>query len=816
MNQHCNTVRVLLGTPAKSGLFDYSVPSELEGKVRPGQMIIVPFNRGIHQAVVWDCGVNSEVDRLLPIHELVDEEPVLTQAQMSLAEKIAERSMSSLYECVNLLLTDKVRRISNPVYRLTRNDLYFQGSLVFTGDNDLGRPSLLELFARNHNELNEKLLDKVYGKKIWQPDMFKLIRSGAVQKTLRLEQSGTGPKSEPVIILSKDDPEINKMIFSRLQKVDERRKKVLRYLKEHGQEVFQAELLGETAAKRDDLLYLEKQGYITIQRREVWRSHQHYMQEKSEKAVDLTEEQAEACKTIVDGLDCKKTPLPILLHGVTGSGKTEVYLRSAAEAIRRGKQVLMLVPEIALTPQILARFERRFPGQVGIYHSRLGEGERYDTWRRGRNGEYRVIIGPRSALAVPLPDLGLILLDECHEDAYYQTNERPFFSAVRASSDYAEITGSQLVLGSATPTTAQMFKAERSGWKIVTLKKRATGVRPPRVMLADMRSELRNGNSEIFSRALVREIGRTLEMKKQVILFLNRRGTASYTFCHSCGESLKCPNCDIPYTWHASRNRLECHYCGMTMAMPDVCPVCGSGEIRQFGAGVEKVEELIRQKFPEAGIIRLDADTAEGVGKHEKLLSGFARHEADILIGTQMVAKGLDFPDVRLVGILLADVGVNFHDYRVDEHTFQMLTQVAGRAGRSAEQGLAILQTFQPDRYSIRASVSGDYERFYCNDLAYRRVMGYPPFSRMLRLEIREKDPDYASTRILELASFLKEKIREDGLKVRLIGPAPCYFPRLNGKYRWHIILRGSDPVRLVRDLELPGVRIEVDPPSLL
>ena len=816
MNQHCNTVRVLLDTPAKSGLFDYSVPPELEGKVRPGQMIIVPFNRGIHQAVVWNCGVNAEVDRLLPIHELVDAEPVLTQAQMSLAEKIAERSMSSLYECVNLLLTDKVRRISNPVYRLTRNDLYFQGSLVFTGDNDLGRPSLLELFTRNHNELNEKLLDKVYGKKIWQSDMFKLIRSGAVQKSLRLEQSGTGPKSEPVIILSKDDPEINKKIFSRLQKVDERRKKVLRDLKKHGKEVFQAELMGETAAKRDDLLYFEKQGYITIQQREVWRSHQHYMQEKSEKAVDLTEEQVEACKTIVEGLDCKKTPVPILLHGVTGSGKTEVYLRSAAEAIRRGKQVLMLVPEIALTSQILARFERRFPGKVGVYHSRLGEGERYDTWRRGRNGEYRVIIGPRSALAVPLPDLGLILLDECHEDAYYQTNERPFFSAVRAASDYAEITDSQLVLGSATPTTAQMFKAERSGWKIVTLKKRATGVRPPKVMLADMRSELRNGNSEIFSRALVREIGRTLEMKKQVILFLNRRGTASYTFCHSCGEALKCPNCDIPYTWHASRNRLECHYCGMTMSMPDVCPICGSGEIRQFGAGVEKVEELIRQKFPEAGIIRLDADTAEGVGKHEKLLSGFARHEADILIGTQMVAKGLDFPDVRLVGILLADVGVNFHDYRVDEHTFQMLTQVAGRAGRSADQGLAILQTFQPDRYSIRASVSGDYERFYYNDLAYRRVMGYPPFSRMLRLEIREKDPDYASTRIFELASFLKEKIREDGLKIRLIGPAPCYFPRLNGKYRWHIILRGSDPVRLIRDLELPGVRIEVDPPSLL
>lgn len=816
MDQHCDTVRVLLDTPAKSGLFDYSVPPEMGEKVRPGQMVIVPFNRNVHQAVVWECGVCAEVDRLLPIQEIVDSEPVLTGAQMRLSEKIAERSLASLYECVNLLLTDKVRRISNPVYRLIRRDLTFQGSLMISENGSSDGLSLLELFSRNHDELDEKMLDKLCGKKHWQPEMYKLIRSGVVRKTLRLEQSGVAPKSEQVVILSGNDTELSNVILSRLQKVNNRRQRIIGYLLEHGREVFQAELLGETGTNRDDLLYLEKKGFIIRQQREVWRSHQHYMQEKKEEMVIMTPEQAEACRIIVEGLDSKNAPDPILLHGVTGSGKTEVYLRSASEALKRGKQVLMLVPEIALTPQILARFERRFPGQVGVYHSRLGEGERYDTWRRGRNGEFRVIVGPRSALAVPLPDLGLILVDECHEDAYYQTNERPFFSAVRAASDYAEITGSQLVLGSATPTTSQMFKAERSGWKIASLKKRATGVRKPRVMLADMRAELKSGNSEIFSRALVREISYTLEMDRQVILFLNRRGTASYTFCHSCGEGLKCPNCDIPYTWHASRNRLECHYCGSVMAMPDVCPSCGSHEIRQFGAGVEMVEELIRQKFPGAGIIRLDADTTEGAGNHEKLLSRFARHESDILIGTQMVAKGLDFPDVRLVGILLADVGANFHDYRVDEHTFQMLTQVAGRAGRSAEQGLAILQTFQPDRYSIRASVSGDYERFYRNDLAYRRMMGYPPFARMLRLEVREKEPEYAKTRIFELASYLKERIREDGLKIRLIGPAPCYFPRLNGKYRWHIILRGADPVHLVRDLDLPGVRIEVDPPSLL
>lgn len=816
MNLSGQIVRVLLNTPAKTGLFDYSVPAELAGQLNPGQMVVVPFNRGVYQAVVWAVGVTPEVKKILPIQEIVDPIPVLTDAQMRLAVMISERSLAPLHECVNLLLTDKVRRISNPVYRLIKTDISYQTALNIPDPSLAGEPSLPNLFRKYQGELDETILNKTFGKNGWQSKLYPLIRSGAVQKTLRLEPPGKAPKFEPTAALRQEIPALEDAVFSRIRTVNERRKSVLTYLREHGLEVFQAELLGETGARRDDLTYLEKNGWITLQSREVWRSHQHYMQEKQENAVDLTPEQHAACEAITGGLGENGPGKPVLLHGVTGSGKTEVYLRAASEAIRRGKQVLMLVPEIALTPQILARFERRFPGKVGVYHSRLGEGERYDTWRRGRSGEFRVIVGPRSALAVPLPELGLVMVDECHEDAYYQTNERPYFSAVRAASDYAEITGSQLVLGSATPTTAQMFKAQRSGWQIETLKKRATGVKPPRVMIADMRSELKSGNSEIFSRALTREIGKTLEMGKQSILFLNRRGTASYTFCHSCGEALKCPNCDIPYTWHASRQRLECHYCGSTMKLPEVCPACGSAEIRQFGAGVERIEELIAEKFPTAKVIRLDADTAEGVGNHEKLLSCFARHEADILIGTQMVAKGLDFPDVRLVGILLADVGANFHDYRVDEHTFQMLTQVAGRAGRSAEQGLAILQTYQPERYSIRAAVSGDYERFYQNDLAYRRTMGYPPFSRMVRMEIRDADPESAKNRAWELAALLKGIIYDKQMKLRLIGPAPCFFPRLSGKYRWHIILRGADPVRLVRDLDLPGVRVEVDPASLL
>ncbi len=808
------TIRVVIDTPAKSGLFDYAVPPELKGQIRPGQMVIVPFNRGVHQAVIWQTGVTPEVKKLLPVRELADPEPVLTSAQLQLAARISEQTLAPIHECVNLFLTDKIRRISDPVYQLTGREISFQ-AVISPSEETCSANAILSLLSTKQEGVSEKEMDRVFGKKAWKPQMRLLIESGTVRKSLSVDLSGPGIKTRTTAALSGKTAAAGQAL-SKNPGADRRRRMILDYLSAHGGEVFRSELLSETGAKSDDLAMLEKNGFITVQVREVWRNHQHYMQENPEPPLNLTDEQQTAYECITAGLGSSGPGVPVLLHGVTGSGKTEVYLRCAADAIRLGKQILLLLPEIALTPQILSRFERRFPGQTGVYHSALSAGERYDTWRRGRSGEFRVIIGPRSALSVPMPDLGLIIVDECHEDAYYQTGERPYFSAVRAAADYAAITGSQLVLGSATPTTAQMFKAEKSGWKVITLKNRATGVLPPRVMLADMRAELKNGNSEIFSRALVREIGKTLNMNKQAILFLNRRGTASYTFCHSCGQAVKCPNCDIPYTWHASRGRLECHYCGSVMKMPETCPVCGSTEIRQFGAGVELVEELIAQKFPEAKVIRMDADTAEGAGRHEKLLSCFARHEADILVGTQMVAKGLDFPDVRLVGILLADVGVNFHDYRVDEHTFQMLTQVAGRAGRASEQGLAILQTFQPERYSIRAAVSGDYERFYQNDLSYRRMLGYPPFSRMVRLEVRDPDPERAEERTRALASQLRGKIREMKLKVRLIGPAPCFFPKLNGRYRWHIILRGPDPVRPVRALDLPGIRVEVDPPSLL
>jgi len=337
------------------------------------------------------------------------------------------------------------------------------------------------------------------------------------------------------------------------------------------------------------------------------------------------------------------------------------------------------------------------------------------------------------------------------------------------------------------------------------------------VKLIDMRQELKSGNRSVFSRALIEELKETLADEKQAILFLNRRGSAGYTFCHACGYDFRCPRCEIPLTWHQKQKKLCCHFCGYTESLPEVCPRCGEKEIHQFGTGVEQVENQIRALFPSASILRMDSETTAKKGSYERILSQFAERRADILIGTQMVTKGLDFPGVRLVGVLLADVGMNFHDYRVDEHTFQILTQVTGRAGRVDVKGMAILQTYQPARYSIQAAVRGDFDSFYKKELAYRREIGYPPFSRLVRIVISDPLQSVTEKRAFDLSEEIRKILRtENHHATNLIGPAPCFFPKLDGKYRWHIILRGPNPTDIIKKVDTKTVRVEVDPPSVL
>ncbi|MEA3350623.1 MAG: primosomal protein N', partial [Chloroflexota bacterium] len=548
--------------------------------------------------------------------------------------------------------------------------------------------------------------------------------------------------------------------------------------------------------------------------------------------------------------------------------------------------------EIALTPQTVQRFVSRFPDQVGLVHSKLSSGERYDTWRRARAGEISVVVGPRSALFTPFDDIGLIVLDECHDDSYYQAEPAPSYHAREMAVAYARQVGAVCLMGSATPDVVSTHRAARGEWVALSLPERIlahkeavrlqmeriraetskprpgaeqpagaglpTAAPPPAgaglptvlptapptsryrplekdaqmaelppVNIVDMREELKSGNRSIFSRALQSGLEETLSHNQQAILFLNRRGTATYVFCRECGYSLMCPRCDIPLTYHlrgSGGKRLICHRCGYKRNMPTKCPECGSTKIKHYGTGTERVETEVQSLFPEARTLRWDWGTTRKKGAHEDILRRFSHHEADVLIGTQMLAKGLDLPLVTLVGAVLADVGLNLPDYRSGERVFQVLTQVAGRAGRSPLGGQVILQTFDPDHYVIQAASEHNYRDFYRQELNYRRELGYPPFARLVRLEFRGQDSAQVEASARKVAQMVQSWMAEScAHTTEMIGPVPCFFSRLGGTYRWQIVLRGPNPVTLLtsgtstaKKEMLPGCRIEVDPPSLL
>jgi len=628
-------------------------------------------------------------------------------------------------------------------------------------------------------------------------------------------------------------PEIVESVIDDLGKTEStqtRRKKALQFLMQVKDAINVSWVYAESGSSLADLQELEERGLIRLFETEIFRDPlaetSKQIDPSTNKQVDqLTPEQTAALGEINHAISSFETSQPFLLQGVTGSGKTEIYLRATEEVIRRGKQAIILVPEIALTPQTVHRFLSRFPGQVGLVHSKLSEGERYDTWRRARAGSLKVIIGARSALFSPLPDVGLIVADECHDSSYYQADP-PFYHAVTAAQTYARLAGAACVLGSATPTVVQRYQADAKKTKRLELPRRIFESGLPPVQVVDMRDELKAGQRGIFSRFLLKELESTLGRGEQAILFLNRRGTATYIFCRDCGHVLRCPNCDTPLTLHIedrvpTRERLLCHHCGYERGKPHTCPSCGGPQIREYGLGSERVEAELTKLFPQARPLRWDWETTREKHSHEMILTHFAAHRADVLIGTQMLAKGLDLPLVTLVGIVLADVGLYLPDPFAGERVFQVLTQVAGRAGRSERGGKVVLQTFDPGNQVIQSAAGHDVNGFYEYELEQRKRLGYPPFSRLVRLEVRHQDASTARAEAQKLAEKLGQALVSGNWKqTTMIGPVPSFFAKLGGYYRWQIILRGPDPVAVLRDdvigRRLVDWRVEVDPISLL
>lgn len=810
--------RLAVNIPAISGVFDYLIPAELASYVQTGCLVTAPFGNQTVQGVVVELTESSPIPNPKSILDLLDPAPLLTPPQLALAMRLADSTLNPLSAIIGMMIPTGLSQQADVRYEL-RNTNYSDPSSKVA--------SRLLYLLHERGPLRGRQIDSHFAKVDWRKTANVLVKKGVLSSRNVLPPPRVRPKNIRVaqLAVSPEAAEAEMQSLGSTKQTRARREAALRFLIQQPEPINLSWVYAQTGCNISDLQELEERGLIRLFENEIFRDPLERLENEeleNGEQFELSSEQASALAQIINSI--KNYPisnLQYLLYGVTGSGKTEIYLRAAQEVIRSGKQALILVPEIALTPQAVRRFVSRFPGQVGLVHSKLSEGERYDTWRRARDGKLNIIIGARSALFAPLPNIGLIVVDECHDGSYYQS-EPPYYNAVTAAQEYAKLCGAVCVLGSATPTVEQRYTAEHDYIQKLELPNRVTDSSLPPVQVVDMREELKNGNRGIFSRVLAESLAEVISRGEQAIVYINRRGTATYIFCRECGNTLKCSNCETPLTLHVEGqklkvNQLLCHRCGYTRQMPKTCPACNSNQIREYGLGSERVEAEIKSMFPQARTLRWDWDTTRQKDAHEIILTHFANHQADILVGTQMLAKGLDLPLVTLVGVVLADVGLNLPDPFASERVFQTLTQVAGRAGRSARGGKVIMQTFTPEHYALQFAAGHDVDGFYERELTYRRQLGYPPFARLVRLEYRSTDPVRAEEEAKKMADKLKVKLEAGGFRqTELIGPVPCFFAKENGEYRWQVVLRGPDPAAALKDMRFVDWRVEVDPINIL
>lgn len=840
--------RVAVNLPHIGEPFDYHLTDEQSGlELERGALVLVPFGAQIVQGVVFAEVEKPAVETTREIRQVLFARTLLPPHLLQLAIRLSEETLAPLGQWISLLLPAGIEQRSEWAYQWSGKEA--------TTPLTISQQRVLRLLQKR-GALHLRQIQKAMGNIGIQETLQALVRRGLVTSQPILSQATVRPKRVLTVSLNPDIQDWEGAFEKHKQRAGasyERRKKALQYVAQEGKEVEIPWVYAASGASLSDLKKLEEWGLVILNRQITWRDPLARLTKQEVTAVTLTVEQERCWQAIQEALHhawSGQKRAPILLEGVTGSGKTELYLRAVEETLQAGKQAIVLVPEISLTPQTIRRFSARFPTQLGVYHSRLSAGERYDTWQRVWAGQISLVVGPRSSLFLPFSQPGLVVLDECHDDSYYQEQD-PNYHAVQAAIAYMDITGGLCVLGSATPTIEQAYRAREGKWGWLQLKGRilahqktveshlsasplGEGLKKdgqekdrhplPAVRVVDMRAELKAGNRSIFSRLLCSKLEQVLENQQQAILYLNRRGTATYVFCRVCGAALKCPRCQIPLTYHLElrsphlSKELICHRCNYQRGMPQRCPACGSQHIRQFGIGTERVEEEVRKLFPQARLLRWDADTTRAKGAHEEIWGRFADHQADVLIGTQMLAKGLDLPFVTLVGVVLADVGLNLPDYRAAERTFQLLMQVAGRAGRSALGGEVIFQTYLPDHYVIQSAARQDYEQFYQQELPLRQTTQYPPFSTLIRLEYRHTQEAKARQEAERMAAELTHWIDDSRLhSIRLIGPVPCFYQRLHSQFRWQIILAGDHPERLLRNRRWKnGWQIEINPISLL
>ena len=616
----------------------------------------------------------------------------------------------------------------------------------------------------------------------WMKEQYGGTMIQALRTVLPVKQKVKSKTKRTVVLLLGEEEGKKKLTFY-LQKNQKARARLLAELIENKELPYElvTKKLNVTASV---IRALQEQDVVEVQEEQVYRNPIHMMQQTLQKPNN-TEEQRYAIEQFHK--DYTRGILrTYLIHGITGSGKTEVYMEMIGEVIASGKQVIVLIPEIALTYQTVMRFYKRFGERVSIMNSRLSAGERYDQMMRAKNGEIDVMIGPRSALFTPFPQLGLIVIDEEHESTY-KSEQIPRYHARETAEARAQMEGASLVLGSATPSVDSYYRALQGEYELLTLKNRATSQSLPKVYTVDLREELKGGNRSILSDKLRELMEDRLQRKEQIILFINRRGYAGFVSCRSCGYVAKCPHCDVALSAHRN-GKLICHYCGHEERLFERCPQCGSKHVGGFRAGTQQIEELMKKEFPQARVLRMDMDTTKEKDGHEKILAAFANEEADILVGTQMIVKGHDFPNVTLVGILAADLSLYADDYRAGERTFQLLTQAAGRAGRGRKAGEVVIQTYSPDHYCVETAADQDYETFYKQEIQYRDLMGYPPIEQLLAVLVSCENEELLEKGTFYLKEYANKRNKDNSYQI--IGPASPYIGKVNDIYRKIIYIK--------------------------
>ena len=598
-------------------------------------------------------------------------------------------------------------------------------------------------------------------------DAFRLLIPVGIMK-------GAKSKSKKVIVFKSDDLSCIKKPEGYIE--------IINFLKENSGKYTKSELINVNSISQYKLNKLIEKGLLVVEEETVFRYNNRTYNIDCEK--ELTFEQ----KHVLDEYNNSGNNL-FLLKGVTGSGKTEVYMRMVEEALQKNQSAIVLVPEISLTPQMIERFKGRFGRDVALFHSKLSDGERYDEWFRVKEGKARLVVGARSAIFLPVKNLGLIIIDEEHENTY-KSDQNPKYQTKEVAEFLSEQKGCRVVLGSATPTIETYYRALTGDLKLLELNSRVDGKAMPPMKVIDMRNELRSGNISLFSRELFKDIEEKLSKGEQIILFLNRRGFSTFVSCRSCGYVFKCEECDISMTYHRS-GLLVCHYCGKTKRAPQKCPKCDSKYVKFFGAGTERVEEEVKKYFKDARVLRMDVDTTRSKDSYENIYNTFKEGKADILIGTQMISKGLDFKNVTLVGILAADMSINIPDYRAAERTFQIITQVAGRAGRGEKQGKVVIQTYTPEHYSLEYAVNYDYEGFYEKEFTVRALMKYPPFGKILLINGISKKEDLLKNFMHKISNVIKPLVEKE-LDIDILGPIPCLVAKVKENYRWQIVIKGE------------------------